>query len=114
MTRNQTKWFASIVLAIFLFPISGVFLELTTPFWAWLIIWWCVFTIFLHASWRRENRGLFLLVMSAGLAATGIAYCTKVTPEFIWGIEFLAELMVLVGAGVGGNFMAAGYLERET
>ncbi|WP_044617953.1 hypothetical protein [Gynuella sunshinyii] len=114
MTQNQTKWFASVVLGLFLFPVAGVFLNLTTPFWAWLIIWWCVFTTFLQVSWRRENRGLFLLVMSAGLAALGVAYCKVKNPEFLWGIELLANIMVLVGAGVGGNFMAAGYLERET
>ncbi|AJQ95757.1 hypothetical Protein YC6258_03721 [Gynuella sunshinyii YC6258] len=52
--------------------------------------------------------------MSAGLAALGVAYCKVKNPEFLWGIELLANIMVLVGAGVGGNFMAAGYLERET
>lgn len=100
--------------ALVMFVPAALVLESLTKFGAWIVFWACCFSGFLVTTWAREIRGALILVSSILLAAAGMAYSSKLHPENLWAVKLFAELMVLSGAGVGANFMAAGLLARES
>ena len=96
------------ILALVFFPILAFYDSLLTPFSAFLIFWLCMFCVFLFSNWALEKRGFFLVAVSIALALIG----RKAFGEQVLS-EFFSEFILLIGTGVGGNFVAAGLLKNE-
>ena len=89
-------------------PFVAVYGSILSPAGALAIFWLCIFGIFLFANWQLEYRGISLITLSAGVALLGKA-------AFGDGglIEHLYQFVMLVGGGVGGNFIAVGLLRSH-
>lgn len=109
MNNKIMKSVALGLLALVFFPILAVYDSLLTPFSAFLVFWLCMFGVFLFSKWSLETRGFFFLAVSLALALIG-----KVAFKDQMLSGFFSEFMLLTGAGVGANFIAAGLLRYET
>jgi hypothetical protein len=101
-----------IVIAGFSIVPAYFFLEFTPLYLGWCIIWACCFAI-LSASNNLVIRGLFFMCSTVAVALIGVAYAKAINTEFVWAIEYVGQLMVLIGGGVGANFISAQYLQKH-
>lgn len=75
--------------------------------WLWLGLWlW-----FVKSKHDIVIRGLFFVVISVLLAICGQLYL--VDKENKHTIEILSQLFLIIGGGVGGNFMAHHFLSKK-
>lgn len=81
-----------------------------TAIWVW--IWGVVWFYFVNSKADELTRGLIFIVASVFVAVVGktmIGHTEQ--PETI---EMVQNVMLLIGGGVGGNFMAAYMLKNHT
>jgi hypothetical protein len=74
----------------------------------WVYAWLTVWTIFVRAKWDDATRGLFLIIASSWVAIIGKHYLHE--NEQV--VDAIQNVMLLVGGGVGGNFLYA-YLSKK-
>lgn len=108
MGTRAIKWLAILVFSLITLPFVVVYSSILTPAGGLAIFWICILGIFLFAKWPLEYRGIFLVAFSVGVALLGKA-------AFGDGglIEYLYQFVMLVGGGVGGNFIATGLLRSH-
>lgn len=83
-----------------LFP-GAVWLWSWIPLWAW----------FVHSKRDELDRGLVFLVGSALIATIGKSLIG--TAEHQEVVDMIYQLLLLIGGGVGGNFMAYWLVEQR-
>lgn len=114
LTKNPfIRAFAGVVFALFLLGPSALFLKKTPIFLAWALFWFCLVAISLGVPFCIEIRGGLIISISVFCAAGGIAYAKNVAPADLWAVNLFAEIIGLVGSGIGGAYIATGLLKRE-
>lgn len=73
--------------------------------WAWLILWF----VFINAKWDELTKGLLLIVGSCWIAVGGRTLVHEVVPV----LDALQNMMLLIGGGVGGNFIYAFLAKKQ-
>lgn len=95
--------------------IVGVF----SPLWAWyfsqllpaalwVYAWLVVWAIFVWTKWDDLTKGLVLIVGSCWVAMDGRVWVAESAPV----MDGVQNMMLLIGGGVGGNFIH-GYLTKR-
>ena len=99
------------VIAVLFSLVPAYFILITPIYLAWCFIWACCFA-FLVNNQSLLVRGFLFLTSSIALGLLGVAYAKAISSEYLWAAEFISQIIVLVGAGVGGNFIAVYFLNR--
>lgn len=71
------------------------------PLWAW----------FVHSKRDELDRGLVFLVGSVLIATIGKALVKSAEHPDV--VEMIYQMLLLIGGGVGGNFMAYWLIEQK-
>jgi hypothetical protein len=108
MGDTAAKISAIIVFGLVLLVIVGVYGSFLIPSSSLAVIWLISFGIFIFCKSSPEYRGLFLVAVSLGIAVIA----RKVFPDET-NIDLLADFILLVGGGVGANFITAGLLKEH-
>ncbi len=108
MSDRSVKWLAVVVFSLVTLPFVALYGSILSPAGALAIFWLCMLTVFLFVKWQLEFRGLFLVTVSVGVALLGKAAFGQ---DGL--IEYMYQFVMLVGGGVGGNFIAAGLLKNQ-
>lgn len=105
------KAFAKVIL---IFALSPLILGFSTGMWrtsAWCWIWIVLLGISVTAPLSLEIRGLVLALGSVLIAVGGKRFLIGVeAPDTI---EALSQAFIMIGGGLGGNFMSTGILNVE-
>ncbi len=101
---------AIIAALIFTLPIYWL-VEVTHIVIAWIVIWCISFGLVVDTS-NLLLRGFLFLVISVALGMLGVGYAKAVSSGWLWAIEYVSEVMILVGSGVGANFIAQHFINR--
>lgn len=108
MSDRAVRWLAVVVFSLVTLPFVALYGSILSPAGVLALFWLCMFAIFIFSKWQLEYRGLFLIATSVGVALLGKA---AFSDQGL--IDYLYEFVMLVGGGVGGNFIAAGLLRSE-
>ncbi|ELB2885765.1 hypothetical protein QNE71_004444 [Vibrio alginolyticus] len=101
---------AIIAALIFTLPIYWL-VEVTHIVIAWIVIWCISFGLVVDTS-NLLLRGFLFLVISVALGMLGVGYAKAVSSSWLWAIEYVSEVMILVGSGVGANFIAQHFINH--
>ena len=112
MNRQFVRYALAIIVALFAIVPAYLFLEWTPIYIAWVIIWACCFAFLVNSS-SLLVRGFLFLTSSLALGLIGLAYAKGIETELLWAVEFISQVIILVGSGVGGNYIATHYLRRH-
>lgn len=108
MNKKIIRYALAVIVALYsLLPVC-FFLEHMPIYIVWGIIWACCFA-FLANNQALLARGFLFLTSSLALGLLGIAYAKSINSDYLWAVEYLSQIMILVGAGVGGNLMAGAF-----
>lgn len=77
----------------------------------WCIAWVALSTWFLFSKQDTATRGLWFVTVSVMIAFVGRYIVGASEHELV--LDSVQNVMLLIGGGVGGNFMAAGMLEAD-
>lgn len=112
MDKGVSRIALSVVVALFSIVPAFLFLELTPIYVAWCIMWAGCFAFL---SWGKNLliRGMLFLMSSIAMGLLGKAYAHAVDAPLMWAIDYVAQVIILVGAGVGANFIAAHFLDSK-
>ena len=112
MSNKIIRLALGIIVGLFSIVPVYFFLDLTPLYIAWCIFWACTFA-FLVTNYNLMVRGMLFLGSSVAVGLLGVAYAKAVETPYLWAIEFISQIIVLVGSGVGSSFIASHYLNRE-
>ncbi|MDN3699177.1 hypothetical protein QWY97_17780 [Vibrio cortegadensis] len=102
---------AIIAALIFTLPIYWL-IEVTHIVIAWIVIWCISFGLVVDTS-NLLVRGFLFLIISVALGMIGVGYAKATSSDWLWAIEYLSQVMILVGSGVGANFIAHHFINRR-
>jgi len=116
MNPSIIRVFAGIVIALALLPAGVLFLNGLPGWFVWPLFWVCLLVLSLSRAMPLAIRGLLLICVAA--------LCSGITPAFVSTLPeqsvmlrgFVArmgDIILFVGSGVGGNFIAATLLAAE-
>lgn len=77
----------------------------------WCFVWLCLWAWFVNSKQDIFNRGLFFTVFSVLVAFAGRAILKDKEHADI--LEMLSQTFLIIGGGVGGNFMAQYVLAKK-
>lgn len=108
MSKKNWRLGAWFFLLLILSPLLVVYLSGIGWTALWVYSWLFVWAIFVFTKWDEATKGMFLITASSWVAIIGKHYL----PENESVVEALQNVMLLVGGGVGGNFIYA-YLSKK-
>lgn len=111
MDNGTIRLALAIIVGLFSTVPAYFFLEFTPIYIAWCIVWACSFA-FLSAR-NRFFSGLMFLASSVAIGMLAVAYAKATKTPYLWAVEYIAQVMILVGAGVGANFIAAHFQQAQ-
>jgi hypothetical protein len=99
------------MLVVLLLAPLAVFFTSTGAASAWCGAWTLLFCWFLFSKQDHASRGLWLIVGTVAIAVIGKVLLKQYIPQDI--LEALSQMFMLVGGGVGGNFLSSGIQKSE-
>jgi hypothetical protein len=111
MNNGMIRLALGVIVGLFLIVPAYFFLEFTPIYIAWCIVWSCSFA-FLSAR-NRFFSGLLFLSSSVAIGMLAVAYARAIATPYLWAVEHIAQVMILVGAGVGANFITAHFQQPQ-
>ena len=112
MSIKKVRIFLGVIVGLFSLVPAYLFLELTPLYIAWCIMWSCMFA-FLASNLNLLYKGWIFLSSSLAFGLLGLAYAKAVETPYLWAIEYLSQVMILVGSGVGSTFIATHFLNQN-
>ena len=109
--NKATRAALGIIVGLFSIVPAFFFLEFTPIYIGWCIIWASSF-YFLSVN-NRFFSGLLFISSSVALGMLAVAYAKAVETNYSWAVEYIAQVMILVGAGVGANFITAHFQQTK-
>ncbi len=105
MGNGMIRAVLAVIVGLFSIVPAYFFLEFTPIYIAWCIIWACSFA-FISVK-NRFFSGLLFLASSVAIGMLAVAYAKGIETQSLWAVEYISQVMILVGAGVGANFITA-------
>jgi len=81
---------------------------------AWFACWLLSFGFLIDRKHSLFIRGFSFLLFSVTIGLLGVAYAKAVDTSWLWLVDYISQIMVLVGSGVGANFIAQHFFQKET
>ena len=113
LNKRVAKIALGVITALVLALPLQIAIEATPIQYAWLICWLISFGVIADEKTSLFARGFLFLIVSVTLSMLGIAYAKAVETPWVWLIEYVGQIMLLTGSGVGANFIAQHFLDKR-
>jgi len=113
MNKRYIKIGASVALALMLALPVQILMEATPIQYAWVIAWLVSFGAVVDEKYSLFTRGVIFLVVSVTLSMLGVAFAKNINSDWVWLVEYIGNIMLLTGSGVGANFIAQHFLDKS-
>jgi len=90
---------------------AGFLLDLTAPQIGICIVWACLFSVLCYDG-NKFLQGLLFISGSVALSLLLVAYTNALKLDNLWAYEYVAQIMVIVGGGVGANYITS-YMQEQ-
>ncbi|ELG4788320.1 hypothetical protein RAL05_004514 [Vibrio vulnificus] len=114
MNKRVARVALAVVSALVIALPIQILVDATPIHYAWLICWLVSFGVVADENSNLFVRGFLFLILSVTCGMLGVGYAKAVETEWLWLVEYVSNIMLLAGSGVGANFMAQHFLDKRT
>lgn len=113
MHNKLSRTLIFVFLVVLLSPLAIIFFygQIYLSLWIWS--WFLLFAWFIHTKREYTERGYLFIVGSVAIAVLGKPFIEIHSDDEKIFVEVFTQVFILVGGGVGGNFIAQGLFNKD-